>query len=842
MQSTGSRPSSAAGTASTPAQPPRTRDELLALGKTDATWAFLSYAASAMQQLEGDQALRWLIALHLAKLGLGTAANEQLALMTAEARALPEVQMVAKLAGLVGTGIVQPQAILSRLPSVLSSLPARLAQELTPAVPALKQLLATHDVMLPRHGAHKIAEGEPVSDDIRGCILRPKGETNLLTWTGGFDAIATAREWVASRTGKQSQLPCIVIGLCPPQPAYGVAVAGKPQPGTPIAKITIIEPDAARALLGLVLLDDLSPFFAEHVQVLAGPGASERYAKELKASTGALPMAMLTLAREDTTPLGHSLAAHVQAAHEAQAALVNALKSKVQARAAARDAEYARSRIEAGLAPGTTQLLRVLLATTRYSTFVQHSTQDLAESFSQLGAKVHVLIEAAPGELLTAASYLQAIDEHDPDLFVMVNYGRAHLQKVLPASLPLLTFVQDALPNLLSEANAKTQGPLDILAGVRMPELVRTFGYDASRVLPAPVPVSPRKFYPDASTTARGTAAPDIAFISHHSAPPQVLHAELLAQQDSESKRSVLQALYPICERLAKQQPWNFKQALRAGIQGVLAAHGMPSPSESFLSAITHGYCLRICDRVLRHEMLSWAIAISKEQGLSLALVGNGWDEHEQFARFARPAAPHGDALRELYASAGCCLHASMHGVLHQRVFECAMSGGLPLCRNTINAAWPAFARARALVAQALAGTPLHFEEHIQEHATTGAQAGWRVHPASWPALRDAIDLVTRLGVPRDGIVESDGCVRILQSYSGVQDVDEVASGIILPASETFFGNHTELQQLALRAARDSKWRSETSRAIADACADTVTTDAVVARALAMMVVGQEVL
>lgn len=821
-----------------PAQPPRTRDELIALGKTDATWSFLGFAASGLQQLPKDNALRWLVALHLAKIGLGKASRDQLAAMGAEARELPEVQMVQQLASLVGEGVVQPQAILSRVPQLLASLPENLAKEVTPCVPKLRELLATHEVMLPRAHAARVAEGQPPSTDVRGCIVRPTGDNNLLTWTGGFDAIATAREWAAGRTGKALQAGCVIVGLCPPQPAFGVVIAGKPQPGVPLAKITILEPDGARALLGLVLLDGIEPFCAEHVQLLVGNDAAERLHTQLRASTNALPKMMLTLPRADTTPLARELATKLQDVHNMHDARVLALMQRVHERARQRNEQWTQARFEEGLAPGSTSPLRAMFVTTRYSTFVQHSTQDLAESLSQLGCETRVLIEDAPGEQLSALSYVQAIDAFDPDLLVMVNYTRSHVHKLVPASLPMLTFVQDALPNLLSENAAKQQGPLDMLAGVRMPELVQTFGYNPSRVLPAPVPVSPRKFF--ASRSTRGTTAPDIAFISHHSAPPAVLHAEILAQQSTEVDRAMLQELYPICEKLAREQPWGLKQTLQSEIVRVLTKHGAPHVPAGLVSQLMHGYCLRICDRVLRHEMLNWAMEISKEQGLSLVLVGNGWEEHEQFARLAKPAVAHGAALRELYASAGCCLHASMHGVLHQRVFECAMSGGLPVCRRTINAAWPVYTRARALVAQALAGTPTHFASSTPRPAFVGAGEGWLARVSSWPLLRDAIDLVTQCGIPRHELVTDDDCVHVLTKHASVHDVDEVASNIVVPVMQTLFSHKLELQQLVLRAAREDAWRSETSKAIAAACQETVTTDAVMARALAMMLVQQE--
>jgi hypothetical protein len=295
-----------------------------------------------------------------------------------------------------------------------------------------------------------------------------------------------------------------------------------------------------------------------------------------------------------------------------------------------------------------------------------------------------------------------------------------------------------------------------------------------------------------------------------------------------------MQALYPVCLEVARTQPFGMKHQLRTAVASELAPGMRVSRAEvpeAATSQFVHGYCMRIIDRVLRHDMLAWAIDIARRHELRLALVGNGWHEHEAFARYAVPAVEHGPTLRELYASSACCLHASVHGVLHQRVFECAMSGGLPLCRNTINAAWPVFVHARAMVAQALAGTPTT----MLTSDVVGSGMGWKASLHAWPLLRDATELVTRLGVPREAIVDRDGCCNVLASHAHERDVDEVASGIIVPASETFFANASELETLVLRAKQDDTWRTRTSEAISQACETSVTTDALVARVLASM-------
>lgn len=75
------------------------------------------------------------------------------------------------------------------------------------------------------------------------------------------------------------------------------------------------------------------------------------------------------------------------------------------------------------------------------------------------------------------------------------------------------------------------------------------------------------------------------------------------------------------------------------------------------------------------------AAAICARRGWRLNLYGRGWASHPTLAAFARGEAQHGEDLRAAYRQAGVHLHASINGNTHQRLAECALSGGLPLVR-----------------------------------------------------------------------------------------------------------------------------------------------------------------
>src|SRR6185295_13062943 len=83
----------------------------------------------------------------------------------------------------------------------------------------------------------------------------------------------------------------------------------------------------------------------------------------------------------------------------------------------------------------------------------------------------------------------------------------------------------------------------------------------------------------------------------------------------------------------------------------------------------------------LRHQTVAWAAELARERGWRLRLYGRGWAEVPELAEFARPEVSHGEALRACYRATAAHLHVSIYTLAHQRVMECALSGGLPLSR-----------------------------------------------------------------------------------------------------------------------------------------------------------------
>ena len=200
--------------------------------------------------------------------------------------------------------------------------------------------------------------------------------------------------------------------------------------------------------------------------------------------------------------------------------------ARVRARYAGRDQSWWAARFARALEPGTTDPLRVLIPTTRYSTYIQHAASDLVAAFEQRGAKAELLIEPDSHTRLSSLAFHDTFERFEPDLIVLVNYPRASRSEAFPADVPFVCWIQDEMPHLFSPESGRSQGPLDFLVGHTVTPLFNKHGYDPSRALYSPVVVSEQKFHQGPISTAqRDRFACDIAFVSNHSETPDQLHA-----------------------------------------------------------------------------------------------------------------------------------------------------------------------------------------------------------------------------------------------------------------------------------------------------------------------------
>lgn len=654
-----------------------TREDLVRLGKADRPWAFLPLVMQALCQADSpaasDPVLRYLAAANFAALGLRTLASEQIRSLPEAVRVDPSIAPLRQMIDVLPDDRVDaPARVWTCRENVRAMVEAGVA-----GAEALAGMLAEWErrTLAGREEYLRTRDGNIVVRTTPGS-LRLRHAADI---AGQVESLRLPHE----AAGCVNIKPYVIEGADPPWLLRRVLRATPDQADGYRVRVSLVQRSALELLDGLSMADLRAELSTDRLRVFVGDDATRRLERDL-------------LSRTDTVAHGHFLGMPargpefggagrcepppeevVQRVLVAQQAEAIRLESAVRIEYARRDSTWRRARFAPSGDP-----LRVLIPTCRYSTFIRHAAHDLAAAFEGGGCAARVLIEPDDCAQLAANAYLRAFAEFRPDLVVLINYTRANIGAVIPAGVPVVTWVQDAMPHLFDERTGAAMGELDFVVGHTHVELYERFNYPERNRLKLPVTASTRKFHgaPVGAAVAARFAC-DVAFITHHSETPRLLH-ERLCREAAHSPAVVrlFEELRPRIEALAgRAADVPVMTELRETIDRCTREVLGREPDARTGAMIRNQYAFPLADRIVRHRVLEWAADACARRGWSMRLYGRGWDRHERFSRLAGPELAHGEDLRAAYQSAAATVHASIHWMYHQRVMECALSGGLPL-------------------------------------------------------------------------------------------------------------------------------------------------------------------
>lgn len=656
-----------------------TRDDVVRLASGDRPWVALPALAQVLRVQGGDHGLRYLAAACFAKVGLRTPAGELFEALPPEVRRDPQV---AALGGVIG-GLAADVIGFTERREVCEGNVRALAERgvdsarLTGALARwVESRCASREVWLRARDGNIVVQREPGSLEFR----------HLVDFVGQVAALKLPHEGGGAAGGGTSNIkPYVVEGADPPWLLRRVMQATPDQADGYRVRVSLVQRDELELLDGLSMADMREELKSPRLHVFVGEDATKRLERDL-------------LSRTDVIIAGHFLGVPARAkewggvgrcepppeqvlqrAAVSQQAESVRLEAAVRVEYSARDAAWYAKRFTEAERP-----LRVLLPTCRYSTYIKHAAADLCEAFKGAGCEARTLIEPDDQAQLSSVAYLRAIAEFQPDLVVLINYTRSNIGAVIPAGVPVVTWVQDAMPHLFDAKTGEAMGKLDFVVGHTHVELYERFGYPAQNRMKLPVTASTTKFHDGPVDPAlREKFSCDVAFITHHSETPERMHARLCDEAGRAGSGSavvrIFEELRPrIREMVETESHAPIAQRVReAAIATAVEVIGR-EPDARTGAMLVNQYAFPMADRMVRHRVLSWAADVCEARGWTMRVFGRGWERHERLAAMAGPEIAHGEELRAAYAAAGVTVHASIHWMYHQRVMECALSGGLP--------------------------------------------------------------------------------------------------------------------------------------------------------------------
>ncbi len=777
--------------------------------------------------MPGDAEIRFLLAAAYAKLALRTPALEQLEILPQLLQADANVLALREAVRALPADRVELAELEANLRANIEALRSRSAEpiDLNEQTDAWRTSASARDFFRARTG---------------DLVWRTRADTS--TWER-FDgqremAAALRLEHNPSPTASVYPPPYFIEGIDPPWVFQRLCDSTPHRIDGHTSLVIVVQRDPAQFLDGLAQCD-LSAHLADpRIRLFLGEDAGprlehflhDRATAGLRAGGPALSLPSTTL-RIDPA-LDRVVAGTIEVARRVNAEL----NDRISELYPPRDRHFWARRFTDARAGGV-EPLRILIATSRYSTFVRHSAADLAQALRAAGCQVVVHMEPDAHALLEPTATMRAVADLRPDLILIPNYLRANLGSSYPASVPFVCWVQDAMPHLFEKDVGKRMGELDFIMGNIREEMFQSHGYPRSRALAAPMAASARKFHPApvAPDLARRHAC-EIAYVSHHSQTPEELHNVRRAEGASIARApALLDALFPRILRIvdAPLTDGPLTPRLRAATLEEVQRAGFPSDDAS-IGNLLNTYTHPIADRALRHKTLAWAAALAAKRHWRMHLYGRGWETHPTLAPMARGQLEHGEDLRACYQAARAHLHISLHTAIHQRVFECAMSGSLPICRLQADdlSQLEYLAAAHACRAN-IRPLPLDRGRRTSD--------GYRYEPYALDSCDEARRygaFTSALGLPTPEAVWLNGvhAERLRSSPSERIDGDGESLWDLCPdPAALMFHDEATLERVLTQAVEDDAWRTEQSQALGDRARQRVTYDALANRIIAFV-------
>ena len=490
-----------------------------------------------------------------------------------------------------------------------------------------------------------------------------------------------------SAEGGASEAPdgIVVAGLLPPEALERALDAAAPTGDGHRPRVTLVHDDPATLRTGLALLASDGPCTDPRVEWIVGEGASDRFASVLEERLSCKTPGVVVGARgasADPAPV-------IRAARAAQSRRADELTERVVRRSADRDAAYWAARYRAALAPGSAEPLRAIVVSCRYSTFVRHSARDIASALRRMGHTAELVEEPTASDRMTTLSALEPFARLDPDLVLLINFTRASLPGVSDARVPTVCWIQDRLVHLFDKRVGAAQRVTDFMLGHAHPALFELHGWDRRNALFSSVPACAERFHDGpADPSLESELACDIAYIGHQSEPPEAAHERLRGTIAADERmRGVLDDAAARVMRIVRDgdpdrrsvtgPPCYMPPATVAA--DALRRAGMADPPADLADKLQALHVAVVAERAFRHRRLEWVAEIAERHGLRFRIFGRGWSAHPTLGRYAACELDHAEPLRAAYRAAAVHLHASLNTNAHQRVAECALSGGLVL-------------------------------------------------------------------------------------------------------------------------------------------------------------------
>ena len=325
--------------------------------------------------------------------------------------------------------------------------------------------------------------------------------------------------------------------------------------------------------------------------------------------------------------------------------------------------------------------LRILLNTTRFSTFIQYCTRDVAQGFEALGHQTRTVIEKSDTERFSLLEVLRNLHSFQPDMIFGIDWLRASYGPLFHKNIPFVCWAQDWLPNLFNQQAAKRIGQRDVVLAVynNYRQRLLNVGYTNEHLTYLPVPTNDKLYHPmKLSKKETEKYHCELSFVHHGSNPPEKDFADLLARFSDLRIEEILKIMFELVkERFYNGSDCYSEEDYESLLLEAEERKGSRIEDSKVRTEVLWYFYETIGNRFFRQLPLEWIV----KEGYDLKLYGRGWKNHPRLSKYAQGPAKNGQELCKIYSSSQINLQLLHARNLHPRLLDGLASGGFFLLK-----------------------------------------------------------------------------------------------------------------------------------------------------------------
>lgn len=327
------------------------------------------------------------------------------------------------------------------------------------------------------------------------------------------------------------------------------------------------------------------------------------------------------------------------------------------------------------------QLLpRIMIITSRFTTFLKYCAADFDKAFRQLGCPTRFLIEEKNTQFITGHLNWQSLHDFRPDVIFMVSHARPSVP-YLPRELPFMGYIQDKCGPHAVQSDIRghiTPEDLFVCASLELQRFMLAKQVPPSQVLYLPIPVDDALFYPLSELPlGHPMLGAEVSFVKHGSAQAEVVFRKFMENNIEKAHHAEVRAILTrvfsqlfewSCKR--GDETRRYEQDMQEFVKQFV--HGSTQEHRNWLEYLVSLFYLTVYSSAWRCQF----IEALDQAGISVALYGNHWEEHARLKHLSRGPVERNDLLNCVYNFSKINLSINQAGTIHQRITECGLAGG----------------------------------------------------------------------------------------------------------------------------------------------------------------------